>query len=147
MAFIYDVLLPPANFVLRKGRLLAGSDLLSSASGLVPVALRSGSRLSNAKNRCTIDTAVAPPTAVAHHLIELWRTSPAENSPGILVCQVQHDSFGIRNQLPDLDVERASLTPASNFPWHRTITVLPVRSSVRKLAAALSDIRQSIVET
>ena len=33
-----------------------------------------------------MDTAVAPsPTAVAHLLTELWRTSPAANSPGILV--------------------------------------------------------------
>src|SRR6516164_9818343 len=40
----------------------------------------------NARNRCTIDTAVAPsPTAAAHLLTELWRTSPAANSPGILV--------------------------------------------------------------
>src|SRR5712691_6837639 len=55
-------------------------------SGLVPVALRSESRLFNPRNRCTIDTAVAPsPTAIAHLLTELWRTSPAANSPGILV--------------------------------------------------------------
>jgi hypothetical protein len=80
-------------------------------SVLVPVALRGESRLSNAKNRYTIDTAVAPPpTSAVHLLTELWRTSPAENSPGIPVCQVQHDSFGIRNQLPDLDVENIAHT-------------------------------------
>ena len=90
---------------------LLDQTVLSNAQDWSSVVLRSESRLSNAKNRCTIDTAVAPsPTAVAHLLTELWRTTPAENSPGILVCQVQHDSFGIRNQLPDLDVENIAHT-------------------------------------
>src|SRR5579863_676433 len=88
-----------AASICREGVVRRGEELLVSSAGLYVISLTKsidtydgkldGAPLAkdeNARNRCTMDTAVAPsPTAVAHLLTELWRTSPAANSPGIVV--------------------------------------------------------------